>query len=313
MKARSRAQIAAAGGFTVLLALTACNTSSDAATDSSKNEPVSITADTTDISEGVKPDEEAIALLPESIKEKGSLTVAMDLHYPPTTFLAEDNTTPIGLNPDIARLIAKKLDLDLKFENIGFDTIIPGIDGGRYDFTVTTMSPTPERLEVLDMVNYLQVGVSVAVSAGNPLDISNDNMCGRNIAVTKGSNAQLVHLPNVSEWTCESKGKPAINGVTLPNVQEALTQLVSKRVDGVFYDTPALVWAAEQQPNTFTVLKPQVDTRTEHTQAVGLKKGSELTPAILAAVQSILDSPEYDESLEKWGLTSAGIETAALN
>jgi polar amino acid transport system substrate-binding protein len=311
MRAKSRAQIAAVGGFTVLLALTACSTTGDAATDSSKK--TSITADTTDISEGVKPDEAAIALLPESVKEKGSLTVAMDLHYPPTTFLADDNTTPIGLNPDIARLIAKKLDLDLKFENIGFDTIIPGIDGGRYDFTVTTMSPTPERLEVLDMVNYLQVGVSVAVSAGNPLDISNDNMCGRNIAVTKGSNAQLVHLPNVSEWTCESKGKPAINGVTLPNVQEALTQLVSKRVDGVFYDTPALVWAAEQQPNTFTVLKPQVDTRTEHTQAVGLKKGSELTPAILAAVQSILESREYDESLEKWGLTSAGIETAALN
>lgn len=311
MNARSRAQLAAAGGFTVLLALTACSTTGDAASDSSTK--TSITADTTDISEGVKPDEAAIALLPQSYKDEGVLTVAMDLHYPPTTFLADDNTTPIGLNPDIARLIAKKLDLDLKFENIGFDTIIPGIDGGRYDFTVTTMSPTPERLEVLDMVNYLQVGVSVAVSAGNPLDISNDDMCGRNIAVTKGSNAQLVHLPNISEWTCESKGKPAINGVTLPNVQEALTQLVSKRVDGVFYDTPALVWAAEQQPNTFTVLEPQVDTRTEHTQAVGLKKGSDLTPAILAAVQSILESPEYDESLEKWGLTSAGIETAALN
>ena len=311
MRAKSRAQIAAAGGFTVLLALSACSTTGDAANDSS--EETSITADTTDISEGVKPDEAAIALLPESHKEKGSLTVAMDLHYPPTTFLAEDNSTPIGLNPDIARLIAKKLDLDLKFENTNFDTIIPGIDGGRYDFTVTTMSPTPERLEVLDMVNYLQVGVSVAVSAGNPLDISNDDMCGRNIAVTKGSNAQLVHLPNISEWTCESKGKPAINGVTLPNVQEALTQLVSKRVDGVFYDTPALVWAATQQPDRFTVLEPQVDTRTEHTQAVGLKKGSELTPAILAAVQSILDSPEYDESLEKWGLTAAGIETAALH
>jgi polar amino acid transport system substrate-binding protein len=155
--------------------------------------------------------------------------------------------------------------------------------------------------------------VSVAVSHGNPLDISNDDMCGRNIAVTKGSNAQLVHLPNISEWTCESKGKPAINGVTLPNVQEALTQLVSKRVDGVFYDTPALVWAATQQPNTFTVLEPQVDTRTTHTQAVGLKKGSELTPAVLAAVQSILDSPEYEESLEKWGLTAAAIDTASLN
>ena len=307
MKARTRVQIAA-GGFAFVLALTACSsTSGDAAPELSK------TSDTTDISEGVQPDEAAVALLPQSFKDKGELTVAMDLHYPPTTFLADDNTTPIGLNPDIARLVAKKLGLKLKFENTGFDTIVPGIDGGRYDFTVTTMSPTPERLEVLDMIDYLGTGVSVAVAAGNPLELSNDDLCGRNIAVTKGSNAQLVHLPNVSEWTCESKGKPAINGVTLPNVQEALTQLASKRVDGVFYDTSSLVWADEQQPDTFTVLTPQVDTRTDHTQAIGLKKGSELTPAMQAAVQSVLDGPEYQKSLETWGLTAAGITTAALN
>ena len=126
------------------------------------------------------------------------------------------------------------------------------------------MSPTPERLKVLDMIDYFNGGVSVAVAAGNPLNLSNDNLCGKNIAVTKGSNAQLKHLPNISEWTCASKGKPAINGITLPNVQEALTQLASKRVDGVFYDTRALAWADKQQPNAFTVLTPQVDTRTEH-------------------------------------------------
>ena len=124
--------------------------------------------------------------------------------------------------------------------------------------------------------------------------------------MTKGSNAQLKHLPNISEWTCISQGKPAINGITLPNVQEALTQLASKRVDGVLYDTPALVWAEKQQPNAFAVLTPQVDTRTEHIVAVALKKGSPLTPALQAAVQSVLDSPEYKKSLDNWGLDRWG-------
>jgi polar amino acid transport system substrate-binding protein len=251
--------------------------------------------------------------LPQSYKDKGELTVAMDLHYPPTTFLADDNSTPIGLNPDIARLVAKKLGLKLKFENTSFDTIIPGIDGGRYDFTVTTMSPTAERLEVLDMIDYFNGGLSVAVSAGNPLNISNDDMCGRNIAVTKGSNAQLKHLPNISEWTCTSKGKPAINAVTLPNVQEALTQLASKRIDGILYDTPSLVWADQQQPNTFTILSPQVDTRSDHVAAIGLKKGSPLTPALQKATQSVLESPEYKKSLGNWGLESGAITEAKLN
>ncbi|MFE4545413.1 ABC transporter substrate-binding protein [Arthrobacter sp. NPDC056727] len=308
MRIRTKVQSAVAA-LAIVLALTACGSgpNSDSEADGSK------TSNTADISEGVQPDAAAVKLLPQSYKDKGELTVAMDLHYPPTTFLADDNVTPIGLNPDVARLVAKKLGLNLKFENTAFDTIIPGIDGGRYDFTVTTMAPTPERLKVLDMIDYFNGGLSVAVSAGNPLQISNDHMCGRNIAVTKGSTGQLTHLPNVSEWTCTSKGKPAINAVTLPNVQEALTQLASKRIDGVFYDTASLVWAEEQQPNTFTILSPQVDTRSDHTVAIGLKKGSALTPALQRATQSVLESSEYRKSLGNWGLESGAITEAKLN
>jgi polar amino acid transport system substrate-binding protein len=301
---------AAAAGVALLITLSACST---ADTSAGNADIRSKTSNTTDISEGVQPDPKAVALLPQSYKDKGELTVAMDLHYPPTTFLADDNTTPIGLNPDIARLVAKKLGLKLKFVQASFDTIIPGIEGGRYDFTATSMSPTPERLKVLDMIDYFNGGLSVAVSAGNPLGLSNDNLCGKNIAVTKGSNAQLKHLPNISEWTCTSQGKPAINGITLPNVQEALTQLASKRIDGIMYDTPALVWAQEQQPKAFTLLTPQVDTRTEHIVTVALKKGSPLTPALQAAVQSVLESPEYQKSLDNWGLSAGAIKEAKLN
>jgi polar amino acid transport system substrate-binding protein len=197
----------------------------------------------------------------------------MDLHFPPTTFLAEDNATPIGINPDVARLVAKKLGLKLTFENTSFDTIIPGIDGGRFDFTVATMAPTPERLKVLDMIDYFNGGISVVVPLGNPLNLGNDTLCGRNIAVTKGSTAQLKHLPNVSNWTCTEKGKPAINAVMLP----------------------------------------KVDTRSDNVAAIGLKKGSPLTPALQRAVQSVLDSPEYKESLANWGLEDSAITEAQLN
>src|SRR5687768_232999 len=108
MKTVNKVQTAAAG-LAVLLALTACGGTAN----SESNADGSKTSNTADISEGVQPDPAAVALLPQSYKDKGELTVAMDLHYPPTTFLAEDNTTPIGLNPDIARLVAKKLDLKL--------------------------------------------------------------------------------------------------------------------------------------------------------------------------------------------------------
>ena len=309
MKTRNKVQTAATG-LAVLLTLSACG---GAATGTpASDEAKSLTSNTADISEGVQPDAAAVALLPQSIKDKGELTVAMDLHYPPTTFLAEDNQTPIGLNPDVARLLAKKLDLKLKFVDTKFDTIVPGLDGGRYDFTATTMSKTEERLKVLDMIDYFKAGNSVAVAAGNPLNLTVETLCGKNIAVTQGSTGQLKRLPALNEQTCTSKGQPAINAVTLPNVQEALTQLHSKRIDGVLYDTTSLGWAEKQQPGSFTILG-RVNVGNSDLTAVGLKKGSPLTPAMQAALQSVLETPEYKESLETWGLESGAVTDAKLN
>jgi polar amino acid transport system substrate-binding protein len=309
MKTINKVQTAATG-LALVLALSACGGA--ASSTSPSEEAKSLTNNTTDISEGVQADPAAVALLPQSIKDKGELTVAMDLHYPPTTFLAEDNQTPIGLNPDIARLVAKKLDLKLKFVDTKFDTIIPGLDGGRFDFTATTMSKTEERLKVLDMIDYFKAGNSVAVASGNPLNLTMETLCGKNIAVTQGSTGQLKRLPALSEQTCTSKGQPKINAVTLPNVQEALTQLHSKRIDGVLYDTTSLGWAQKQQPNSFTLLG-RVNVGSNDLTAVGLKKGSPLTPAFQAALQSVLQTPEYKKSLETWGLDSGAITDAKLN
>ena len=303
----SRRLHAAAAALALALTLNACGDSGGGGPTASPTE-----VGLRDISEGVQPDPKAVSLLPQSYKDRGELTVAMDLHFPPTTFLAEDNQTAIGLNPDIARLIAKKLGLKLNFADTKFDTIIPGLDGGRYDFTATTMSKTEDRLKVLDMIDYFKAGNSVAVPAGNPQNLTVETLCGKNIAVTQGSTGQLLRLPALSEQTCTSKGQPAINPVTLPNIQEALTQLHSKRIDGILYDTTSLGWAAKQQPDSFTVIG-RVNVGSSDVTAIGLKKNSPLTPALQAAVQSVLDSPEYKESLETWGLESGAITEAKLN
>jgi polar amino acid transport system substrate-binding protein len=294
--------IAAAAAFG--LALTACGqpqTGNDQATGTVEH--------TDDISAGVAPDPAAAGLVPADLRSKGTLTVAMDLSSPPTTFMASDNSTPIGFNPDMARLIAKKLDLKLDIKNVKFDTIITGLEGGRYDLTVSTMSASAERLKVLDMVNYFKNSSSIAVAYGNPNKLAVDGLCGKSIGVQSGSVQELKRLPTLSSETCESKGKPAIKGVSLPSVQDALTQLASRRLDGVFYDTTSLSWASKKQPNMFEILKPEF---AANNVTVALGKNSPLTPAVQAAIQSIMDSPKYAEALGRWGFQDLGIQQAAL-
>jgi len=264
---------------------------------------------TDDISVGVQPDANAVKLLPAAVKAKGTISVAMDLTNPPTTFMASDNKTPIGFNPDMSRLIAAKLGLKLQINNVKFDTIITGLEADRYDFTASTMGATTERLKVLDMVDYFKAGTGVSVPYGNPQKLGTHTLCGHRVGVSSGSTQQLQWLPQLSEQDCTSKGKPAIEAVALPSVSDALTQLVSKRIDAVMYDFTGLQWAATQQPKTFDVLLPLVTTKTV---TVALKKSSPLTPAVQAAIQSIIDSPKYAEALGRWGFNDLGIKTAAM-
>jgi polar amino acid transport system substrate-binding protein len=306
MKPIRKIQIAALATI-IAASLAACGSGG---ADTASSPGASVSSPTDDISAGLAVDENVRALLPQSVKDKGTLVVAMELKNPPTSFIAEDGKTAVGFNPDMVRLIAKKLGLKLEIADVGFDTIIPSLQGRRYDMTATTMAPTDERVAVVDMIDYFKAGGSVAVGKGNPEGIAVDNLCGRSVVVLKGSIQSTKRLPDLSRSQCESKGRPAIEAIILPNIQDAMTQLSSGRVKAIYYDTPSLGWAATRQPDRFEVLTPQINTSV---CAVALPKRSELTPAVKAALQSLMGAPEYETALKRWGLTGLGITEAKLH
>ncbi len=292
--------------LTAAVGLTACTTESPAPAAGGGG---GATAEhTDDISAGVQPDPAAVALLPADVKARGTLVTAEDLTSPPTTFMASDNKTPIGFNPDIARLIAAKLGLKLEIKNVKFDVIIPGLQGNRYDLTVSTMGTSAERLKVLDMIDYFTNGSTVATAHGNPKHLAMDSLCGASLGVQSGSTQELKWLPKLNQENCVSKGKEPIKAVALPSVSDALTQVASRRIDGVFYDATSLNWAKAKQPNAFDVLQPVLNPLPV---AVALDLNSPLTPAVQAALQSVIDSPKYSEALSRWGFQGLGVTKAA--
>ena len=260
----------------------------------------------------VKADPEAVKLLPADLQKGGTITMAADLHYPPTSFLAEDNKTPIGYNVDIAHLLGEKLGLEVQVKNVTWDGVIPGIAAKRYDFTATNMSPTPERLEVLNMITYWSAGSSLIVAKGNPLDLglADQSTCGHKIAVMAGSTQQETYLPEISA-DCQAAGEDAVEAVVLPNVQGALTQLSSKRIDGVFSDTSQLGWAAKQQPQAFELRRAAVPEegrrlhrRPRRRQGFSADRGAARRHAVPDRRR------RYQEALDRWGLGTGAIPTS---
>ena len=114
-------------------------------------------------------------------------------------------------------------------------------------------------------------------------------------------------LPELSK-DCTSKGKKPVNIVGLPSQQDALTQLTSGRLDAAFGDTPVMSYAVLKQP-VFRVAGKEIRPLPI---TLSTKKGSPLTPALVAAMKHIVTLPQYRQIFEVWGLPNATISKVEL-
>ncbi|NUT69571.1 ABC transporter substrate-binding protein [Pseudarthrobacter sp. C4D7] len=257
--------------------------------------------------EAVKVDEAAAAALPKEVKDKGTLTVTMSQSSPPLHFMAPDGTTTIGVDPEIAMALGQTLGLKTEVKSGPFDGIIPGISAGKFDMAISQMSPSTERMKVLDFVDYYQSGSGIGVAPGNPQKLTIDTLCGKRVGVLKGSFQDLKRLPALSK-ACTDAGNSAIEAMTYPDMQAPNLALTAGRIDAVYIDGPTLGYAIKQGGQIELLGEKDVSP-----VSIGFKKGAGMEKAIELGMQSLAKSGKYKEILDKWGVGSGAISDFAFN
>lgn len=253
------------------------------------------------------PVSEAVALLPDELQDGGTLRVAIPTNEPPTQFYREGTQEMTGINPDIARLLAGALGLELEIDVTTFDTIIPGMSAGRYDMTVSSMTPTEERMEQLDFVDYVQMGSALAVPTGNPQKIGFDGLCGTRVAVLKGSYQLTVNVPELDD-ACTAAGEDPLELLQFQDTRQAISALLSDRADVVYADSPILGYAVAQDS------KLEVSDENDFAPvAVGIPHDAGTLDAVAAALAVVIASSEYQDVLAEYGLESMAITEARVN
>ena len=97
--------------------------------------------------------------------DKPNLVVATNAEFPPYEYI--DGDMYYGIDVEIAKIIADKLGYDLVIENVAFDSIIPGVQAGKYDMGMAGMTVTDERLESVDFSDSYAKGVQVVITSEN--------------------------------------------------------------------------------------------------------------------------------------------------
>jgi polar amino acid transport system substrate-binding protein len=120
----------------------------------------------------------------QEVKDRGVLRVSTDPAYPPQSFQNESGEFE-GFDIDVATEIAKRMGLETEWQTPSWDVITAGNWNGRWDVSVGSMTPTPDRQKVLHFTQpYYYTPAAVAVHEENT-DITNleTDLDGKNIGV----------------------------------------------------------------------------------------------------------------------------------
>jgi len=257
----------------------------------------------------VQKDEALAKLVPSDVAADGKIVVGSDASYAPNEFVDADGTTIIGMDVDLGKAVGQKLGLEVEFQNSAFDGILPGIAAKKYELGMSSFTDNAEREKVVDMVTYFSAGTKMATVKGNPDGLNIDDLCGKTIAVQRGT-VQVDDLTARSE-KCTAAGKPAINQQPFQAQTDVTLALTGKRAQGMLADSPVVDYAVAQTNGQLEAVGEAYDTAP---YGVAVPKGDgNYAKAIQGAVQALMTDGTYKAILDKWSVSSGAITTSKIN
>jgi len=247
--------------------------------------------------------------VPAKIKSKGTLTVAADATYAPNEFIGSDGHTVEGMSPDLGHALAAVMGLKVKVVNASFDTIIPGLQSGKYDLGISSFTDTKERQKVVDFVTYFSAGTSFYVKAQGGAAITTlADLCGHKVAVERGTTQ--ADDATAQSAKCRKAGKPAVTVLVFPDQNAANLALSSGRGQVGMADSPVAAYIVKKSSGQFKLSGTPYGTAP---YGIAIPKGNGMAQPILDALKELMSNGTYMSILTKWGIQEGAITSPTIN
>ncbi|MFF9045852.1 ABC transporter substrate-binding protein [Streptomyces parvulus] len=305
-----RLRIAATIALLPVLALSACGSGDPSGTAPAGAQAAP--APTGDPVAAVRKVDSVAALLPADVREAGALRVGSSVGFPPGAYYPNGpDKPPRGQDIDLADAVAKVLGVKLERQDASFETILPALGSGKYDFGTGNFGVTTERLKTIDFVTYINDGQGFAVRTGNTAlgkkvtDLT--QLCG--LTVGTGAGTTFEATLTRQKGVCAKAGRKPFDVKVYSENAATLTALQQGRIDVIMSTINGLRYQSAQPASQTTFLGEF------HRLDVGFafKKGAPLTRAFQAAVNELIKDGTYARILEKWGTSASAIDTSRIN
>ena len=261
----------------------------------------------------VDKDDAIAATLPDQWKKSGKLVVGIGaFDAPPLLLYADDETTLIGNELDIAYLVADTLGLKIDAQPTSWENLFLSVESGQYDVAFSNITVTEERKEKYDFASYRVDSLAFEAVADSDLVIDKPaDIAGLTVAVGSGTNQEQILL----SWDQQNQAA----GLKAADIQyysaeaDFLLALDSGRVDLYFGPSPSASYRHETTGKTKIVGVVPGGGNIPAQIAAMTAKDNGLAAPIAAALNHVIETGDYAKVLEKWGLTVETIDASEVN
>ena len=217
--------------------------------------------------------------------EKQTLVMATIAQFPPYEYYDGDNI--VGIDAEVAALIADKLGMELEIADIEFDSIVPGVQQGKYDMGMAGMTVNDERLEKVNFTSSYAKGVQVVIVKEDSEIKSIDDLEGKTIGAQQGTTGAI--------YAADDYGSD--NVTTFASGNLAVEGLKTGKVDCVILDNePAKAYV---KANTGLKILDTEYANEDYAIAIA-KDNTELMEKVNAALEELIANGELQKIVDKY-------------
>jgi polar amino acid transport system substrate-binding protein len=234
-------------------------------------------------------------------KYASGIRMAMDATYPPDEFV--QNGHIVGFDADLGVALGKVLGVKVTLVDATFDTIIPGLEDGKFDVGNSSFTDTKAREKVVDFIDYFKAGEGFYEEAGNKKTFNGlKSLCGHSVAVETGTTEQT---------DAQSQAKLChVNVLSYADQNQVNLAVSDGRADLGFADSQVAAYIVHLSNGQFKLTGTPFETAP---YGFAVAKGSGLLQPLLGAVKAIMANGQYKQILDKWGVQQGAITKPQIN
>lgn len=243
---------------------------------------------------------------PAGLLRSGQLSVCTDPEYPPMEYFKDgDTSNPVGFDADGARALADLWGLEVTWQNVAFDGLMPALQAKRCDILWSALYLSPERLEVADGTPFMETGPGLIVPTGSTDITSTDDLAGKTVAVQGGGSNEKTLQMLSAKFT--SEGKPAITIAAYPKTAETVAAVTNGKADALIETDVAIVDMVDKSEGRLKAVPNAFPADTKF--GVFTRKGSTLSPAVATGLKELDSNGTLAKLATKYGLDPKRIVT----